>query len=311
MPLDPIVKGLLDQMAAQDAPPMWELDPATARAGMAALADLQGAPESVANVENQAIPGPAGEIPVRIYTPEGTGPFPLLVYYHGGGWVIMDLDSHDGICRALCNAANCVVMSVDYRLAPEAKYPAAVDDCYAALEWAAANAGSLSAKADCIAVAGDSAGGNLSAIISQLARDRNGPKLVYQVLHCPVTNYGYDFPSYEENAEGYMLTIHSMKWFWGHYLNNDSDGESTMASPLRADNLSGLPPALVQTAEFDPLRDEGIEYAKKLEAAGVSTKLNNYAGMVHDPFLMFGVIPQGRAMIDEAAACLREAFGKA
>ncbi|MDA1003218.1 MAG: alpha/beta hydrolase [Chloroflexi bacterium] len=309
MPLDPAVAALLEQMNDPNAPAMSELTPNEARAGFAQLAVLQGEPESVASVEDRRVPGPAGEIPVRIYKPSNAANLPVLVYFHGGGWVLMDVETHDPLCRALANAAGCAVVSVDYRLAPEAKYPAASDDCYAATKWVADNAAALGVDAGRIALGGDSAGGHLTAVVAQMARDRGGPALVFQVLHCPVTNFDYSTGSYRDNAEGYMLTRDSMEWFWNHYLVSPDQGAEAAASPLRGDT-SNLPPALVQTAEFDPLRDEGKAYADKLKASGVPVTYHNYEGVTHDPFLFFGVVAQGRQNIDEAAEHLRRAFAK-
>ncbi len=309
MPVDPVVKGLLDQMNDPNAPALNTLTPEVARAGFAALAALQGAPENIASSEDRKIPGPGGEIPVRIYRPSHEANLPVLVYFHGGGWVLMDIVSHDGLCRALANAAGCAVVSVDYRLAPEAKYPAASDDCFAATKWVADNAASLGFDARKIAIGGDSAGGHLTAVVAQMARDRGGPALVFQVMHCPVTNYDYSTPSYSDNAEGYMLTRDSMVWFWDHYLERPEQGKEVMASPLLG-NLANLPPALIQTAEFDPLRDEGAAYAKKLKEAGVPVTYHQYDGLIHDSFLFFGVVPGGRQNIDEAAEHLRKAFAK-
>lgn len=309
MPLDPAVAALLDQMNDPNAPAMSELTPDEARAGFAQLAVLQGEPESVASVEDRRVPGPAGEIPVRIYKPSNAANLPVLVYFHGGGWVLMDVETHDPLCRALANAAGCAVVSVDYRLAPEAKYPAASDDCYAATKWVADNAAALGVDASRIALGGDSAGGHLTAVVAQMARDHGGPPLVFQVLHCPVTNFDYSTGSYRDNADGYMLTRDSMEWFWNHYLVSPDQGAEPAASPLRGDT-SNLPPALVQTAEFDPLRDEGKAYADKLKASGVPVTYHNYEGVTHDPFLFFGVVAQGRQNIDEAAEHLKQAFAK-
>ena len=308
MPLDPAVKGLLDQMNDPNAPPLNALTPEQARAGFAGLAALQGPPEPVAAVEDRAVPGPGGPIPVRVYKHATAPNQPALVYFHGGGWVIMDIETHDSLCRALANAARCTVVSVDYRLAPEHKYPAAADDCYAATQWVAENAASLGVDAARLAIAGDSAGGNLAAVVAQMARDKGGPAIVFQVLHCPVTNYDYDTASYRDNADGYMLTRDAMVWFWDHYLPTPADGRHPYASPMQGD-AAGLPPALVQTGEFDPLRDEGAAHAAKLGDAGVPVTYHRYQGLIHDSFLFFGVVPGGRANIDEAADHLRRAFG--
>jgi acetyl esterase len=308
VPVDPAVQALLDQFNDPNAPAIADMSPQQAREGFAALKALQGPPEEVASVEDRKLPGPAGAIPVRIYRPSDAPNLPVLVYFHGGGWVIMDVETHDPLCRALANAARCAVVSVDYRLAPEHRYPAASEDCYAATKWVAENAAGLGFDAGRIAIGGDSAGGHLTAVVSQLARDRGGPRLAFQVLHCPVTNYDYSTASYRENAEGYMLTRDAMTWFWDHYLGSPESGMEVAASPLRGE-LKGLPPALLQTAQYDPLRDEGAAYAAKLKEAGVAVTYHNYAGLIHDCFLFFGVVPGGRENLDEAAAHLRTAFG--
>ena len=309
MPLDAAVAALLEQMNDPNAPTISQMTPAEARAGFAQLAALQGAPEQVASVEDRRVPGLGGEIPVRIYKPSNAANLPVLVYFHGGGWVLMDVETHDPLCRALANAAGCAVVSVDYRLAPEAKYPAASDDCYAATKWVADHAAELGVDASRIAIGGDSAGGHLTAVVAQMARDRGGPALVFQLLHCPVTNFDYSTASYRDNADGYMLTRESMEWFWNHYLERPEQGSEPTASPLRGDT-SNLPPALVQTGEYDPLRDEGAAYAAKLKASGVPVTYHNYEGITHDSFLFFGVVPAGRRNIDEAAEHLKKAFAK-
>lgn len=308
MPLDPQARGLLDQLAALGGPPLNTVTPAEARQMMLALAEMGGAPEPVSLVEDRQVPGPAGRIPIRIYTPSGDGPFPLLVYFHGGGWVIGNIETHDAVSRSLTNAAGCVTVSVDYRLAPEHKFPAAADDCYAATQWAAANAAALNANAQRIAVGGDSAGGNLAAVAALMARDRGGPSLVHQMLIYPVTDYLPATASARENAEGYFLTSADMVWFWNHYVKDERDADNPYASPLRASSLSNLPSALVITAEFDPLRDEGEMYAARLKEAGVDVILIRYEGMIHGFFSMAGVLEQGRKALDLAAAELRSAF---
>lgn len=307
MGLDPQAKFILAQMEEAGAPPMHELSPEEARA-TSDFSALAGEPEEVARVENRTIPGPGGEIPVRIYTPEGQGPFSALVYYHGGGWVIGDLDTVDVPCRLLANRAHCVVISVDYRLAPEHKFPVAADDAYAAAKWVIENAASIRVEPRRVAVGGDSAGGNLAAVVSLMARDRNDLPLAYQMLIYPVTNHSYETASYRENADGYLLTKDSMVWFWDHYLRNAEDGKHPYASPLQARDLSGLPPALVITAGYDPLRDEGEAYAKRLEDAGVAVEATRYKEMIHGFFWMPGVLDQGKQCIEQAAAALRRAF---
>jgi acetyl esterase len=309
MALDPQAKFLLEQMEAAGAPAMDTLSPVEARL-TTDFSALAGEPEEVGKIENRNIPGPEGEIPVRIYTPKGEGPFPALVYYHGGGWVIGNLDMVDVPCRLLANKANCVVVSVDYRLAPEHKFPAAADDSYAAAKWVVENAAYIQADPERVAIGGDSAGGNLAAVVALMARDKGEISLAYQMLVYPVTNHSYATESYTENADGYMLTKDSMVWFWNHYLRNEQDGKNPYASPLQAEELSGLPPALVLTGEFDPLRDEGEAYADRLKEAGVSVEATRYDGMIHGYFWMPGVLDKGRKSIEHAANALKLAFMK-
>ena len=264
--------------------------------------------ESIARIENRTVPGPAGQIPVRIYTPVGTAPFPVLVYFHGGGWVIGNLDTHDGICRSLANRVGCLVVSVDYRLAPEHPFPAAPEDCYAATRWLAEHAGSLGGDKGRIAVGGDSAGGNLAAVVALMARDRGGPKLAFQLLVYPATDTDFETRSYRENSEGYFLTRADMVWFWNHYAPRDEDRRNPYAAPLRAASLRGLPPALVITAEFDPLCDDGNAYAARLREDGVPVRLSQQDGLIHGFFQMGAVIDRGRASVDEASRALKDAF---
>jgi acetyl esterase len=254
------------------------------------------------------LPSPAGTIPVRLYHPAGKAPLPVFVYFHGGGWVIGDIESSDGLCRALCNAVHCIVMSVDYRLAPEHPFPAAVDDSYQAVLWASENAATFGGDPSRIAVGGDSAGGNLAAVVAQIARDRGQPALRYQLLVYPVTDAACDTPSYNNNAEGYFLTKDAMHWFWTHYLGRNVDLSNPLASPLRAHNFGGLPPALVITAEFDPLRDEGEAYADRLKSAGVPVQLTRYEGMIHGFFTMAGILDSGKKAVEQATSALRTAF---
>jgi acetyl esterase len=259
---------------------------------------------------DRTVPGAAGAISVRIYTPAGSTPFPVLVYLHGGGWVIGNLDTHDGTCRALANAAGCVIVSVDYRLAPEHRFPAAPEDAYAATQWVATNAASIGADPSRIAVGGDSAGGNLSAVVALMARDRGGPSLCFQLLVYPVTDGTTQSASYRDNADGYFLTKDMMEWFWNHYVRDAADRRHAYASPLRAESLNGVPPALVITAEFDPLRDEGEAYAARLREVGVPVVLTRYDGMIHGFFGMGAMLSQGTSAINEAAASLRAAFAR-
>lgn len=273
------------------------------------LAPLAENPTAVGDVENRRIPGPGGEIPIRIYTPEASGPLPLVMFFHGGGFVLCSLETHDELCRALCRDTAAVVVSVDYRLAPEARYPAAADDCYAALEWCAAHAAELGADGTRIAVAGDSAGGNLAAVTALRARDLGGPALRHQTLIYPATSCAFDTPSYRDNAEGYFLTADAMRWFWSHYLGDMEQGREAYACPQNAESLTGLPSATVITAEYDPLRDEGEAYAERLRAAGVKVKLQRYDGMIHGFVSMADVFDDGRAAQLLIAEDLRAAFG--
>lgn len=309
MALDPQAKFLLEQMESAGAPPMNSLSPEEARSS-ADYSELAGIPEEVAKVENRLINGPDGEIPVRIYTPEGDGPFPSLVFYHGGGWVIGTLDTVDVPCRLLANRADCVVVSVDYRLAPEHKFPAAADDAYAAAKWVVENGPAIQVDSDRVAVGGDSAGGNLAAVVSLMARDRKEIELAYQMLIYPVTNHSYQTNSYRDNAEGYLLTKDSMIWFWDHYLRNQEDGHHPYASPLQAEDLSDLPQTLVITAEYDPLRDEGESYAQRLKEAGVQVEETRYLGMIHGFFWMPGALKQGMNAVNQAADALKRAFAR-
>jgi len=308
MPLDPQLQAFLDQIQALGAPTFETLSVAEARLASATMGDLHGMLEPVDSVDNLAAPGPAGQIPLRLYTPEGDGPFPVLVYFHGGGWVVGDLESHDAVCRGLTNAANCLVVAVDYRLAPEHKFPAAAEDAYAATEWVAEHAAQLGGDADRIAVAGDSAGGNLAAVVALMARDRSGPRLVYQLLIYPVTDSSLDTPSCHDNAQGYFLTLEGMRWFWNHYVRDEADRANPYAAPLRAEDLHGLPPALLITAEFDPLRDEGEAYGARLRAAGVPADLQRYDGMIHGFFSMAAVVDQAKVAMAQIGTKLRTVF---
>ncbi|MBI3824957.1 MAG: alpha/beta hydrolase [Candidatus Rokubacteria bacterium] len=306
MPLDPQARQVIDATLALNLPPMEKMTPAQARENMRIRTAALGPVQDVARVEQRVVPVAGASVPVRLYHPTGRGPFPALVFFHGGGWVIGDLDTHDGICRATANAAGCVVASVDYRLAPETKYPAAAEDSYAATRWIAEHGAELGIDPRRLAVGGDSAGGNLAAVVPLMARERGGPALALQILIYPVTAHAYDTPSYSENADGYLLTRAAMRWFWDHYLPRPEDGQQPYASPLFAKDLRGLPPALVVTAEYDPLRDEGEAYAKRLAEAGVPVTLSRYAGMIHGFFRMTLIVDKARACLDEVAAALRK-----
>ena len=315
MPLDPQLNGLVEAMANNpDAVPIHEQTPDEAREGYRALVAMFGPAEEVARVEDRTIPGPGRDIPLRIYTPEGAGPFGVLVFYHGGGFVIGDLDSHDRECRALCNGAGCIVVSVDYRLAPEHPFPAAPEDAFAALGWVADNAPEIGADADRMAVGGDSAGGNLSAVVTLMARDAGGPALRLQLLVYPATDLrtGDNYPSYSENAEGPFLLKSTMDYFMAHYFGAADAIQARSdrrASPILAASHVGLPPALIVTAEFDPLRDEGEAYAKALEEADVPVRLHRYDGMAHLFFQLSPIVTQGKDLLAEASTALRKAIG--
>jgi acetyl esterase len=307
MPLDPQVQAIRDRRAAEGYTPLYAMSLAEARAAdLASIQAAGGTPEPVAAVEDGTIDGPGGPLPVRVYRPAGPGPHPALVYFFGGGWTLGTIDTADGICRALTNAAGCVTVAAGYRLAPEHKFPAAVHDCLAATRWALA--GPAGVDPDRVAVGGDSAGGNLAAAVTLLARDE-GLRLAHQLLVYPNTDYGADTPSRREGTDPLLFNRTSVDWYWSHYLRSEADGADPLVSPLRAPEKSGLPPATVITAEHDPLRDEGEAYARALAAAGVPVELRRFDGMIHGFFAMSGDLDQGREAVAWAAARLRAALG--
>ncbi len=306
MPLDPQAREVLDALAALGLPPNHTISPEEARANQ--MARPRPAGPEVAKVEDRTIANGDFQVPVRIYTPSGAGPFPVLSWFHGGGWVIGNLETADAVSRQLAVGANCVVVSVDYRLSPEAKFPVPFDDCYAVTQWLAENGVSINVDPSRIAVGGDSAGGNLAAGVSLAAKDRGGLPIAFQLLVYPVTAVDFGTGSYKDNADGYLLTMDGMKWYWKHYLSSEADASNPYAAPLAAKDLSGLPPALVITAEFDPLRDEGEAYAKKLQAAGVATTATRYDGMIHGFFGMSAVMDKGAQAISQASKELKTAF---
>ena len=308
MPVDPQVQAYLDQMASLNMPALSSMTPEVVRQQIAESLAIFGEGEAVAHVENRTIPGPAGEIPVRIYTPEGSGPFPVLVFFHGGGWVVCTLDTHDGQCRSLTNGAGCVIVSVDYRLAPEYKFPAAPEDCYAATKWVAEHAAEIGGDASRLAIGGDSAGGNLTAVVAQMARDKGGPRLVFQLMIYPATDFTAQNASKQENREGYDLSVDDMTWFTNHYLNSKEDELNPLASPMLTKDLSDLPPALIITAQYDPLRDEGEDYGRRLQEAGVPATISRYDGMIHGFFGMSAMFDKARVAVSEASQALRAAF---
>lgn len=311
------MKAVLDELQRLGVRPFETLTPNQAR-GQPTPADAvqtllmrQGrniVSEAVAKVEDRKIDGPAGKIAIRIYTPKGDGPLPVIVYYHGGGWVIADLDTYDASARALANVANAVVISAHYRQGPEHRFPAAHSDALAAYQWALAHAGDIGGDASRIAVAGESAGGNLAASVAIMARNQDLPMPVHQLLIYPVADYDFDSPSYIENADAKPLGRDAMRWFFQHYLNWHTDGESRMISLVREPNLHGLPPATVITAQIDPLRSEGQEYADNLREAGVPVNYRNYESVTHEFFGMAAVLDQAREAQQFAAEGLRQAF---
>jgi acetyl esterase len=307
MPVDPQARALLDQLEALGRPPMSEQTPEEARAGMAILASLGGTSDEPVPTEDRSVPGPAGDIPVRVYRPESDHPLPVVVYFHGGGWTIGDINTHDTTCQRLASGVPAVVVSVDYRLAPEHRFPAAVEDCDAATAWVSAHAAELGGDPAKLAVAGDSAGGNLAAVVARHARDAAGPPIAFQLLVYPATDLTRSFPSHAENGKGYLLESDTMTWFIGNYL-DESDLKDPDASPLFADDLSGLPPALVVTAEFDPLRDEGEAYAERLREAGVAVTTSRYDGMIHAFYGMDAIFDSSKKATAETAGALRDAL---
>jgi acetyl esterase len=298
----------LQQLEEAGGPALNEMSPADAREAALAFTELGGPGDTVADQSDRVIPGPAGDLPIRVYTPEGEGPFPCLAYFHGGGWVFGDIEMTNAACRTLSARTGCVVVSVEYRLAPEHKYPAPLDDCFAATKWIAEYGAEIGVDGSRLAVGGDSAGGNLAAAVSLRAREENGPALAMQLLVYPVIDNSYDTGSYEANGEDYLLTTDMMRWFWDHYLSSDSDGDDPLASPLRAKDLTNLPPATVFTAEFDPLRDEGEAYAGRLTDAGVAVNQTRFDGQIHGFFQMMLVYETAGKAADMAAADLRNAF---
>ncbi len=309
MPLDPKAKAIIDLFTPAE-PVRWaEISAAEYRAQMQ-LASFGPTDIKLPAVADDAIPGPAGPIPVRIYRAALEPAQPGIVYFHGGGFALGGLDTHDGTCRRLCKAVGATVISVDYRLAPEHRFPAAVDDCYAATVHLIGQADAFGLDPARIAVAGDSAGGNLAAVVAILNRDRGGPTILHQALIYPVTDMTFQSASYSENAEGYFLTRGMMEWFGWQYIPAGQPADDPLLSPLFTPDLSGLPAATLITAEYDPLRDEGEAYAKRLIAAGVPTTVRRYDGMIHGFFSMNGVVDQADDAHALVAAELTAAFAQ-
>lgn len=265
-------------------------------------------PEAVADVKDMTIPGPIGEIPIHIYTPKGKGPFPVMVYYHGGGWVIADTKTYDASPRALANGANAIIVAVDYHQAPENKFPAAADDAYAAYTWVTQHAQEFNGDPLRVAVGGESAGGNLATVVAMMARDKKAPLPVYQLLVYPITNNDFTTASYVANADAKPLNRAMMQWFFKHYLAKAEDGENPYVSPMKAKSLKGLPPATVITAEIDPLMSEGKAYADRLKSEGVKVSYQNFTAVTHEFFGMAAVVPKAKQAEEKASADLKKAF---
>ena len=309
MPLHPQAQQVIEATRALGLPPNHTVTPAEARANAAQRPRAPG-PE-VGKVEDRAVPGPAGDVPVRIYTPAGDGPFPILVWYHGGGWVVGNLESADGTARHLCAGSGNIVVSVDYRLAPEAKYPEPLDDCYAATLWASEHAEELGGVAGVVSVGGDSAGGNLAAAVSIRAAETGDVHVSHQLLVYPVTDTEFDNGSYQDNGAGYNLERDVMIWYWDHYLADPAQVADPLVAPMRLpadfEAMDSLAQALILTAEYDPLRDEGEAYGSLLNDYGVPAATKRYAGMIHGFFGMAGVMDTAREAMDDACEFLRGA----
>ena len=314
MPLDPQVELVLGLVKKANLPEPWQLTPDQAREQYLMRVSKLKVNEPIHRTEDRRIPGPGSDIPLRIYTPRELKPaekLPVLVWYHGGGFVIGSLDTHDSACRMLANRADCIVVSVDYRLAPEHKFPAAVEDCEAALKWVALHAVEFGGDPQCLAVGGDSAGANLATVVAILARDAAHPRLAFQLLVYPCVAPEPETSSHHQFKEGYVLSRNSITYFYKQYLRSNREVKDFRFAPLVLDDLSNLPPALVIVAGFDPLRDEGIEYTKRLIEAGNRVRLSNYEGMVHGFYLMGGAVDAAKRAVAESAAALREAFDSA
>jgi acetyl esterase len=311
MPLDPQAEVVIRLVKESGLPEFWQLTPDQAREQYLMRVGKLALKEQIFRATDRGIPGPGGELPVRIYQPRECKPgelLPVLVWFHGGGFVIGNLDTHDPACRLLANQADCLVVAVDYRLAPEFKFPAAVEDSMAALRWVALHARELGGDPERIAVGGDSAGGNLAAVCALIARNEGSPRLAHQLLIYPCTAPEPETPSHRKFAEGYVLTRKTITWFYKQYVRTPKEHQDFRFAPLVADDLANLPPALVLVAGFDPLRDEGVEYARRMIEAGNRVTLANYEGMIHGFFLMGAALDAAKRAVAQSARALREAF---
>ena len=310
MPLHPQVRAFVDEAVAEGGPPLEEMSVLQARSLDAGFIELQAPAQEVADVRDVLVAGAAGLLPARVYHPSPGEALPMLCFFHGGGYVVGNIDVPDRPCRAIANAARCVVVSVGYRTGPETKFPGPVEDGYAAARWVSEHATELGGVSGYLAIGGESAGGGLAAAVALMARDRGEPSIDYQVLIYPMLApaRGTTFASYRENGEGYLLTRAAMEWFWGHYLARDSDGHHPYAAPVLAEDHARLPRALVITAEYDPLRDEGIAYAEKLRAAAVDVEHLPYHGAIHGFLVMSGRMDHGLQVVDDVAVRLRADF---
>jgi acetyl esterase len=309
MPLHPTAEMMIQLLDDAGMTLTSDTTPQARRDAMIAVTTNAALPkQAVFDVQDRTIPGPAGRIPVRVYRPHDATGLPVLLWFHGGGWVTGNLDTHDQVCRLLCDAVGVVVVSVDYRLAPEAKFPAAADDCMSAYEWVLEHADDVGGDAHRVAIGGDSAGGNLAAVVALCARHEGRPQPKLQLLVYPVTDYEFDSPAMVDNAKGYFLEAESMRWFYEHYASCDADFAEWKFSPMRAPEVAGVAPAVVVTAEFDPLRDQGEYYGKRLQQAGVPTEIVRADGLIHGFFGMHAFMPPGQAAWDVSVRALREAL---
>ena len=310
MTLDPEQSAIIQQLveaADPNAPSLWDTPPELVNEAFKPLVAFQGPPQD-AQSEDLTVNAPSGDMTLRIYRPTNGAPDngPAVYFIHGGGWVINDIDFYDPLCRNLTNDLGCVVASVDYARAPGSKFPGPVVDCWAGLQYLIAQASDIGIGPSRIAIMGDSAGGNLAAAMTLKCKAEGAPALVAQVLHVPVTDHNFETASSDRNGEGYVLIQDFMKWFWHHYLSDAADGANPLTSPMQAEDLSGLPPALIKTCEYDPLVDEGAAYAKRLQGAGVDVSYTEISGTTHDPYLFFAALPKGAQAIEEAVGFLKE-----